>query len=102
MTTGTAIFALGVPSALSYGILKDAKLAGLPVLDAVDHAVSNFVLPAGGLLIAVFVGWKLKAGSLLEDANLAGTRVGKIWRWLLRYLVPAMIALIIAHAAGAF
>jgi NSS family neurotransmitter:Na+ symporter len=98
MAAGSAILVLGIPSALSYGVLKTTKIAGLPVLDAVDHAVSNLVLPLGGLLIALFVGWKLDDRNILQDANLAGTRLGHAWRWLLKYLVPVMIVVIIVHS----
>jgi NSS family neurotransmitter:Na+ symporter len=97
---GIAIFLLGVPSALSYGALKGVQIAGLPILDAVDQSVSNFILPLGGLLIAIFVGWSLKRSGTLEDCDLAGSRVGGVWLILIRVVVPAMVAIILLNSLG--
>ena len=97
---GVAIFVLGIPSALSYGALKGAQIAGLPILDAVDQGVSNFILPLGGLLIAIFVGWSLKRSDTLEDCDLAGSRAGGVWLILVRVVVPALVAVILLNSFG--
>jgi SNF family Na+-dependent transporter len=49
----------------------------------------------GGLLIAVMVSWRLDPKAALADADLAGSRVGTAWVWLLRFVVPATVALIL-------
>jgi neurotransmitter:Na+ symporter, NSS family len=97
---GVAIFVLGIPSALSYGALKGVQIAGLPILDAVDQAVSNFVLPLGGFFIAIFVGWALKRSETLQDADLAGTRLGGVWLILVRVVVPGMVGIIFLNSLG--
>jgi NSS family neurotransmitter:Na+ symporter len=94
------IFLLGVPSAMSYGVLAQVHLAGLPILDAIDHAVSNFVLPLGGLAIALSVGWVLGRENALKDSDLEGRAIGAIWLWILRIAVPLMIATILLRSAG--
>jgi NSS family neurotransmitter:Na+ symporter len=95
-----AIFVVGIPSALSYGVLGTWKPGGQPVLDAIDHAISNFVLPICGLSIALFVGWRLAPAAAKEAANLTYTAVGTIWLWLLRIGVPATIAIILLRSLG--
>lgn len=97
---GTATFLLGIPPALSYGWLKDTTLMGLPILDAVDRGVSNFVLPAGGILLALFVGWVLPPRQSIEDADLAGSRFGEVWLLLVRIVVPAMVGIILLNSLG--
>lgn len=92
------VFILGIPSALSYGVLVDWTFDGRPVLDAIDHAVSNFVLPLCGLAIAGFVGWRLVPASVMEAANLETSVVGWVWLWLLRIGVPATIAVILMRS----
>jgi neurotransmitter:Na+ symporter, NSS family len=94
------IFVLGIPSALSYGMLADWKPAGQPILDAIDHAVSNFVLPICGLLIALYVGWRLAPASAREAADLAHSVVGTMWLWLLRIGVPVTIAVILLRSVA--
>lgn len=94
------IFLLGVPSAMSYGILANVHVAGLPILDAIDHAVSNFILPLGGLAIALSVGWVLGRGNALNDADLEGRAIGMIWLWILRIAAPLMIVIILMRSVG--
>ncbi len=98
----TAIFAIGIPSALSYGVLDAWKLGSQPILDAIDHAVSNFLLPLCGLSAALFVGWRLLPAVAKEAANLTTTSVGTLWLWLLRIGVPATIAIILMKSLNLF
>lgn len=92
---GLVTLVLGLPSAFSYGLLDDVRLLDRPILDAVDAAVSMFVLPVGGLLIALFVGWKLDRAAALREAGLEASSFGAVWLWLLRVLVPLAIAAIL-------
>src|SRR5690606_15351850 len=57
---GAIIFLLGVPSALSYGVLDGMRFGELRVLDAIDHGVSNIMLPVIGTGTALFVGWRVE------------------------------------------
>jgi NSS family neurotransmitter:Na+ symporter len=101
-TIAGAIFILGIPSALSYGILSSLQVAGLPLLDGIDQAVSNFLLPAGGLVIALLVGWRLDPRTALSDADLAATLIGQFWLWLLRVVVPLVISIILMRSLRLF
>jgi NSS family neurotransmitter:Na+ symporter len=94
------IFILGLPSALGHGAVSWLTLQGKPILDLIDHGVSNFVLPISGLLIAFVVGWKMRRGRALADADLSRNIVGKTWLWLVRVLAPVMIAIILARSVG--
>lgn len=97
-TVTLAVFLAGLPSALSYGVLERWKIGGLPLLDLVDQATSNILLPLCGLACAVFVGWRLAPATALADADLGNTRVGWVWWWLLRVVAPATIVLILLRS----
>lgn len=97
---GLTIFLLGIPSALSYGMLDGVRISGLPILDFVDQGVSNFVLPLGGVFIALFVGWSLKPNDTLEDANLDRSKFGPVWLLLIRFAVPALVGTIFLNSLG--
>ncbi|MEQ9641051.1 MAG: sodium-dependent transporter [Alphaproteobacteria bacterium] len=99
---GMAIFVVGLPSALSYGLLREVQLGGKAILDAIDAAVSSILLPMGGLLVAAFVGWALRRGDALRDAGIDDGAVGSIWLWLLRIGAPAAIAVILARTIFSF
>ena len=54
---GLSIFIFGIPSGLSFGAMADLKLMGMTFFDHVDNIASNYLLPLGGMLTAIFVGW---------------------------------------------
>lgn len=96
-TVGLAVFLIGLPSALSYGLLRDVQIGGTAILDAIDATASSVLLPVGGLLVAVFVGWALRREEALSDADIAEGALGSAWLWLLRIGVPVAIAVILAR-----
>ncbi len=93
---GTAAFLLGIPSALSQGPWNDMRLAGMPLLAAADFLASNILLPLGGLLTAVYVGWVWGARSAADEILQGADRfpLGRLWPAAIRYLVPAAIAVV--------
>jgi neurotransmitter:Na+ symporter, NSS family len=113
LLTGAFIFALGVPSALSGGKgLFGAGMAqslGKSWFDAFDYLSSNWMLPIGGLGIALFTGFRLEAaeraadfakGSTSKLRSMVAIYIG--WLQLMRFVVPAAIVVVILHAVGVF
>lgn len=98
--TGAVVFVVGIPSALSFGVLAGIRIGRHGILDAIDTGVSNFLLPLGGILVALFVGWRLARSEVLQEADLSGTRMGRVWLWLVRFLVPITIATILLQSAS--
>ncbi|MDY7220725.1 sodium-dependent transporter [Halalkalibacterium halodurans] len=101
---GLAIFAVGIPSALSYGVWSDVLLFGRTVFDTADFLVSNILMPIGALLIAIFVPLKISKERLYEEIK-AGASIGKrlfaIWFILIRYVAPIVIAIVFLDVIGA-
>lgn len=90
---------VGVFCSLSFGPLEGFKLFGLSVFDFFDYITSNIMLPAGGLLLAVFAGWRLKRANYLDELTNSGDL--NIPRWLsltiyylLKLVAPLAISLI--------
>ncbi len=97
-SVGTIIFLLGVPASLGYGVWNEVRWDNRLILESVDYAVSNVILPAGGLLMALFVGWRWQKAIALEESDFGDTIIGHIWLWLLRVPAPLFIALIFLRA----
>lgn len=94
-------------AALSLGAvapLSDMELfAGKTgLLQTLDHLAANYMLPAGGLGTAVFVGWFLGRPALLEELGLKrATPAFTLLLWILRVVAPlAILALLCAVLAG--
>jgi NSS family neurotransmitter:Na+ symporter len=98
---GTFVFIIGLPSALSYGVLAGVRFGSLGILDAIDHGVSNFLLPTIGIGTAFCVGWRLERSLALTEADFGDSGMGRAWLWLVRVLVPAAILGILLQSAGA-
>ncbi len=92
---GLAVFLLGIPSALGFGPLAAITWHGRGILDSVDYLVSNFMLPAGGILIVLFVGWRWGGPNARAGADLDGSCWGIAWLWLIRIVTPLLTALIV-------
>ena len=96
LTVGLIIFALGVPSGLSFGVMSDVKFMDKTFFDIVDTIASNYLLPLGGMLTAIFVGWKWGIAKALEEIEKHEIRFhwAKLWGFLLRYITPVAVAFV--------
>jgi NSS family neurotransmitter:Na+ symporter len=63
----------GTFSSLSQGPLSDVKIFGKTFFDLFDYASSNVLLPVGGLLVVLFVGWRMKRADVLDELTSGGT-----------------------------
>lgn len=97
---GGAAFVLGIPSALSFGVLSGVQISGDSLFDFINRGVSNYLLPLGGILVCLYTGWFLKRGAVLSAAGLSDSPAGVIWYWLLRLVAPAMILLVVLDTVG--
>ncbi len=104
VTMGSVITVLGVLNALSLGgntTLSSLNLIGrdstVGVFGTMDYLASNWFLPVGGFLIALFCGWILNTATTrkeLEDGH--GPLVGYgWWRFLIRFVAPLAVGAII-------
>ena len=112
LTMGAAILVFGVLSAVSMGgnaTLSNINLIGRPstagVFGTLDYLASNWFLPVGGLLIALFTGWILSRddsrGELEEGHGSLGW-IYPVWRFLIRFAAPAAVgAIIVSVILGA-
>lgn len=97
---GTAIFLLCVPSALSWSLLSSLRLGNRNFFDFIDFFSAGLLLPLGGLLTVLFLGWVWGAGPALKELEFGAGQFppAGIWSFLIKYLVPAAIAIIMFTA----
>jgi NSS family neurotransmitter:Na+ symporter len=90
-------FVVGIPTALSYNTLADRCFIGeRSFFDSVDLIASNYLLPISGLLIAVYVGWFWSGKEEKEELVADGAGwVYPTWHFLVRYLAPLAVAVIL-------
>lgn len=90
----------GILCTLSFGPLNNLKLGGFTIFDIFDKIASNILLPLGGMLISIFIGWKLKRHIITEELSNDGIlRIGfiHVFMFLVRYLAPIAIFFVFIH-----
>ena len=104
---GAVTFLVGVPSSLSFNVLGDFKIFGLNFFDLVDYISANILLPLGGLLIAVFVGWIWGLNNAVENLKQGAENFFKrsrwritAWRFLVKFVAPILIFLVLLNSLG--
>jgi NSS family neurotransmitter:Na+ symporter len=90
---GGVIFVCGIPSSMSEDFLG-----------IMDRLATNYLLPGGALLIAVFTGWVLSYSE--RKAEFEAVEVTRFafltWSVLLCFVSPIAVVLIFLHQLGLF
>ena len=88
---------LGVFASLSLMSETPFAVAGHTVFDRMDFLSSNILLPIGGVLIVIFVGWRLGKQKFFEEVTNEGALKAPLKRiifFIIRYLAPVAIAIV--------
>ena len=94
---------IGSFNTLSFGPLRNVHIGGMNVFEACDYLCSNILLPLGGILICIFSGWYLDKSILFNEISNNGIlkiRFFKLYIFILKYIAPVCILLILLHAVG--
>ncbi len=81
--------------AFSFRFLGLEKTNGF--FDIFDILTTNITLPVGGILIAVFAGWKMQRPHLQDELRLASRAGFEVWLFLTRFVAPVMVGLLLLY-----
>ena len=88
---------VGILCSLSFGPLSAFKLLGYTFFDFLDHLCSDWLLPLGGLIFTLFVGWKMSKADVRDELTNGGTanrRIFGVVYFLMRFLAPVGIVVV--------
>ena len=91
---------LGVLCTLSFGVLSGYTLFGFTFFDLFDFLASKVLLPLGGIVISLFVGYYLDRRIVRNEITNNGSltfRLFGLYIFLTRYVVPVAIAAIFVN-----
>jgi neurotransmitter:Na+ symporter, NSS family len=107
LLTGTVAFLVGIPSALSTGLLKEYTIFGATFLDAVDFLCTSIFIPLGGFLAVVMLAWRWGVDEALIHLKEGATDLFNKQPWLqtyfsfcFKYTAPFLIVFVFLHALG--
>jgi len=92
-------FLLSVPASLSFGRMSGVTIFGKNWFDLMDFLSNSILLPLGGLLTALFVGWKWAQPAVRELNNEGALHLPWTGLWLivLKFLAPiGVVAIVIS------
>lgn len=94
---GIVIFLLGIPSSLSQGLLSNNLFFGMEFLDFMDFFSSNLLLPIGGLLTALFIGWVWGTRNTIDEIQKKGVHFGlrSPWAVVVQFVLPIVLLYIL-------
>lgn len=97
------LLVVGSLSSLSQGVLSDVKVFGLNFFDLFDFLSANIFMTIGGLLVVLFVGWKLKKGVFVDEITNSGTLKYKkfflnIVFFIVKYVAPLVIVTVMVSS----
>ena len=97
LTVALGCWIVGILCSLSFGPLSGVHLFGKSIFDFLDGLCSNWLMPFGGLLFTLFVGWKMSRQDVEDEFTNGGTVNQKafpvVW-FLIRYIAPVGIVVI--------
>ena len=104
--SGIVTWLVGIVTVLSFNkwaftftFAGQEKTGGL--FDMLDILTANIMLPMGGLLIAIFAGWKMSKTSSTDELDMNETDIGyQIWRFLIRFVTPVAVIIVMLKAVG--
>lgn len=91
------MFVLGIGASLSLGVWKEYTLFGRHLFGILDYVSSNLIMPFGGIMVSILVGWKSWPVIAARLTRENGTR--PVWLPLLkgfcRYIAPVLIFIVL-------
>lgn len=99
------IFILTILSSLSMGAMSGVLIFGKNFFDLFDFIASNILLPLGGLLMCVFIGyvWGVdKAIAEVAQNGKFGFKSRKFWTVCVKFIAPIAVAVVFLNGLGLF
>jgi NSS family neurotransmitter:Na+ symporter len=94
---GGSAWLLGLATVFSFNIWSDVKMFDKTVFDLLDFLTTNIMLPMGGLLIAIFVGWKMSKTKMINEVGIEYPSLFNLWYFTVRFLAPAAIVAVLVN-----
>jgi len=101
VSIGTGTFLMGLVTVYSFSTWENvyplhqiAVFADKTPFGLIDYLVTNILMPLGGMLYALFVGWWLSRDTLLSEIGIKEGSMFKLWLLLVRVIAPLAVALV--------
>ena len=92
---GLIAWFLGIGSLLSFNLWSEVNIIGdLNFLNSMDFLANQFLMPLGGMFVAIFAGWFLSTKIIKEELEPGQKKIFIVWRFFIKFISPTLVALI--------
>ena len=91
---GLVIWLLGLGTVWSFNDWKEFTWFGLTFFDTLEFLTANIMLPLGGLLMAIFVGWRMRRTAIVDEVGAIHSGPHKWWLRVLRFVSPVLVIIV--------
>ncbi len=102
---GGLAWVIGLASVFSFNAWKGVaplamfeRFAGMTYYDLIDYFTANVMMPLGGILIALFVGWRLRPEMLADELSFGSPLLFRLWLWMIRIVAPVGIVAVMVSS----
>ena len=81
---------------------EEYQIFGKTFFELKDFLASNVMLPLGGLMIALFVGYGAARHMALGELAISRQHLFDAWWFVIRYVSPVGIAIVFLNSVGVF
>lgn len=100
----TILFFIGIPCSLANGpIMKDVLIFGYNFFDFMSFLAENLLMPLGGLLMCIFIGYVWGVDNISDEISCNGKykfRSKPFFTLMIKYIAPVLIFIIWLNAIG--
>jgi NSS family neurotransmitter:Na+ symporter len=100
----TAWFFISIPVALSQGPWSHLRLFGRDLFGGLDFLVGNYLVPIGGLMVALYVATSWGWIAFRDETNEGSGRVkvNPTWKPFIQFLIPVAVVIVLLTGWGVF
>ena len=96
-----AVALVSLPAVFAHNLWADWRVWEVELLTLYDYLPTDVLLPLGGLLIAVFVGWRVTPEAARGELAELSPWLFRAWRASLRYVaIPAVLLILVFGLLG--
>jgi NSS family neurotransmitter:Na+ symporter len=107
VAAGAMAFVLSLLAALSFNVLSDVRVLGnlgifadKTIFEFFVYVVTQVIMPAGGILVAIFAGWIVKRQFSADELfNGDEPLAYKAWLFIVRFVAPVLLTLVLYDVA---
>lgn len=103
LMVGAVAYVMGIGVSYSFGIWGDFTIFGQTIFGLFDWTGSNILLPLGGLMASLLVGWVWKKEAALKEVTNDGETalwVSNVWFNIVKYVVPVVLLIVFLVGLG--